>query len=289
MRSLQHLTVVGVNVCITQREVREHAMHMLGRETKNDLLPPPPDGTEIARFVMAKQGGPTAENFRLEFGKTHLSPWNKKAAKVFARSFIESGLYTSDDKNAVETAFRIHIKTLCLHYQAQVRTANAMPPTQRTIDNRQAAARRARRKTLLDHRITAAYCHEDLVGYRNIIRDMGPDGMSGDESDTRDGLKRYVIFLDEWRNPEVATWIRVFDRVFMTTKFNQVNRPKRGNWPRIRVPTTQRNAIRSGNPVPGLPRNFYNEEWLSTLDVDELEALNVQQPISLVHSQEVLW
>ncbi|KAG1881313.1 hypothetical protein F4604DRAFT_1578180, partial [Suillus subluteus] len=271
-----------------QREVREHAMLMLGRETKNDLLPLPPDGAEIAQFVMVKRGGPTAENFRLEFGKTHLTPWNKKAAKVFARSFIESGQYTSDDKDAIETSFRTHIKTLCSHYQAQVRTTNAMPPSQQIIDHRQNAARRARRKTLLDHRITAAYCHEDLVNYRNILRDMGPDGMSGDESDARDGLKRYVIFLDEWRNPEVAPWIRVFDRIFMTTKFNQVNRPKRGNWPRIRIPTTQCNVRRTGKPVPGLPCNFYNEAWLNTLDEDELETLNVQQSISLVHSEEVL-
>jgi hypothetical protein len=123
-------------------------MLMLGRETKNDLLPPPPDAAEIAQFVMAKHGGPTAENFRLEFSKTHLTPWNKKAAKVFARSFIESGQYTSDDKNAIETSFRTHIKTLCSHYWAQIRTAHAMPPSQQIIDNRQTAARRARRKTV---------------------------------------------------------------------------------------------------------------------------------------------
>lgn len=117
---------------------------------------------------------------------------------------------------------------------------------------------------------------------------MGPDGMSGDESDARDGVKRYVIFLDKWRNPAIAPWIRVFDRIFMTTKFNEVNRPKRGNWPRIRVPTTQRNVQREGKPIPGLPRNFYDEAWLSTLDQDDLESLNVQEPIRLVHSPEVL-
>lgn len=123
-------------------------MIMLGRETKNDPLPPPPDGDEIVQFVTVKRGGPSVENFRLEFGKMHLTPWNKKAAKVFAQSFIESGQYTSDDKEAIETSFRTHIKTLCSHYRAQVRAANAMPPSQQTIDSRQAAARRARRKTV---------------------------------------------------------------------------------------------------------------------------------------------
>ena len=117
---------------------------------------------------------------------------------------------------------------------------------------------------------------------------MGHDGMSGDESDTRDGIKRYVIFQDEWRNPEVDPWIRVFDHMYLTTKFSEVKRPKRGNWPRIRVPTTQRNAKRTGNPVPGLPRNFYSEAWLSTLDADDLEELDIQQPVALVHSEEVL-
>ncbi|KIK31780.1 hypothetical protein CY34DRAFT_102778 [Suillus luteus UH-Slu-Lm8-n1] len=260
---------------------------MLGRETKNDPLPPPPDPSEIAEFVIAKRGGPTADNFRLEFAKTHLTPWNQKAAKVFARSFVESGEYTSCDKHIIEASFRVHLKTLCSHYREQVRSANSLPHPQQTIDNRQGAARRARRKTVRKI-IFIPYCHEDLVGYRDIIRDMGPDGMSGDESDTRDGIKRYVIFLDKWRNPAVAPWIRVFDRIFMTTKFNEVNRPKRGNWPRIRVPTTQRNVQREGKPIPGLPRNFYDEAWLSTLDQDDLETLNIQEPIRLVHSQEVL-
>lgn len=123
-------------------------MHMLGRETKNDPLPPPPDPSEIAEFVIAKRGGPTADNFRLEFAKTHLTPWNQKAAKVFARSFVESGEYTSCDKDIIEASFRVHLKTLCSHYREQVRSAHSLPHPQQTVDNRQAAARRARRKTV---------------------------------------------------------------------------------------------------------------------------------------------
>lgn len=131
-----------------QREVHEHAMHMLGCETKNNPLPPPPDPSEIAEFILAKWGGPTINNFRLEFAKTHLTPWNKKAAKVFARSFIKSGEYTSGDKHTIKTSFWAHLKTLCSHYHEQVRGVHSLPPPQQMIDNCQAAARRAHCKTV---------------------------------------------------------------------------------------------------------------------------------------------
>ena len=121
---------------------------MLGRETKNDPLPPPPDHAEINAFVLAKRGGPTAENFRLQFGKTHLTEWNKKAVKVFAKTFVESGDYTSCDKRKIEEAFKVHLKTLFSHYDLQVRNANSLPSTQRIVDSRQAAARRSRRNTV---------------------------------------------------------------------------------------------------------------------------------------------
>lgn len=117
---------------------------------------------------------------------------------------------------------------------------------------------------------------------------MGSDRMSGDESNTRDGLKYYVIFPDEWQNPEVAPWIKVFGQDFIFTKFDQVNRSKQGNWPWIRIPTTQYNVRWTDKSVPGLPCNFYNEAQLNTLDENKLETLNVQQFISLVHSEEVL-
>jgi hypothetical protein len=118
---------------------------------------------------------------------------------------------------------------------------------------------------------------------------MGPDGMSGDESDHANarGDKRYIIFQDEWRNPDLVQWIRVLDKVYISTKWNRVGRASKGNWVRARIPTTQR-TTRQGIPVAGLPRNFYNPTWLKKLDTFELEDLHVKPAIELKHTMKLL-
>lgn len=93
------------------------------------------------------------------------------------------------------------------------------------------------------------------------MKSLGPDGMSGDESEHHGGQKRYVVYQDQWRNPVIIEWICKFDLIFFQTKFNVIGCAARGNWPQKREPTSQtsQHVTQQGQPVVGLPANFYND------------------------------
>jgi hypothetical protein len=116
---------------------------------------------------------------------------------------------------------------------------------------------------------------------------MGVDGMSGDESEHYAGAKHYIVYQDEWRSREVIDWIRPFDQIYLATKFNHLKRARRGNWPRTREVSTLQ-VTRAGTPVVGLPRNFYDEGWLSKLDEFEVDELQIKPEVDLTHTAAFL-
>ena len=111
--------------------------------------------------------------------------------------------------------------------------------------------------------------------------------MSGDESDrpeergTKEHRKFFVV-RPAWRSPEVTPWLRVIDDTHLDSRFSESGRASRGNWVCHRVHSRRVDHMRP--PVIGLPRNFYDEEWLGRLSQIELEALEMQGGISLEHN-----
>lgn len=115
--------------------------------------------------------------------------------------------------------------------------------------------------------------------------------MSGDESDcpgerrTREH-RRFFVVSPAWRSPEVVSWLRVIDGAYLDSRFSGDGRASRGNWVRSRVRSSR--VDHSRPPVVGLPKNFYDEEWLSRLSQEEREALEVQEEISLEHDPDLV-
>lgn len=111
--------------------------------------------------------------------------------------------------------------------------------------------------------------------------------MSGDESEPSEerGSKKdrkFVVVRPAWRSPKVAPWLKVFDDAHLDSRFSESGRATRGNWVRHRVRSGSR-VDDTSSPVVGLPRNFYDEEWLGRLSSAELEALKMRREISLEH------
>lgn len=92
----------------------------------------------------------------------------------------------------------------------------------------------------------------------------GEDGMSSDEEDPeRPGI--YVVSKKLWRSDEWGLALRHLDVVYKDDI--------RGTSGSVRRPREDSNAISKRLVVPqGLPRNCYNQDWLSTLHPDDLEA-----------------
>ena len=115
---------------------------------------------------------------------------------------------------------------------------------------------------------------------------MPIDAMSGDETDHRQGNLNYVVRIPAWRNPEVEDFFKVLDSLHLSTRFQSNGRAKRGKFPHPR--------IRSGRPpitgtfVPGLPANFYDDNWLRSLTKFERSQLKIQPRIDLELSPYIL-
>lgn len=107
---------------------------------------------------------------------------------------------------------------------------------------------------------------------------LATDGHSGDESDHRNGRTRYIILKLVWRSQDLTAYLRVLDLVHLSTRFTRTGRATKGAWPRYRIVSKKR-VDNDTAPVPGLPRNFYDAEWLASQSVEEVEALHINDTI----------
>jgi hypothetical protein len=110
--------------------------------------------------------------------------------------------------------------------------------------------------------------------------------MSGDEADYVNGECRYVIVNPIWRSSLVTPFLRLFDKVHLSTRYTSLNRPKRGAFPHHRYPSKR--VDHSSKAVPGLPSNFYCKDWLANLEKFQVDALQIQPEYNLSVSRSVL-
>jgi hypothetical protein len=103
--------------------------------------------------------------------------------------------------------------------------------------------------------------------------------MSGDESDHLDGHRRYVVKKLNWRSDAATQVLRVLDALALVTHWTSDGRPRPGKFPHVRIDSKK---VENRDPVCNLPRNFYSEDWLNTLDKYERKELNMGKSINFV-------
>lgn len=85
------------------------------------------------------------------------------------------------------------------------------------------------------------------------------------------------------KNTDFLGFLKLFDLLYMSTKFKVDGIPHPGSWPHIRV-QQDREPQYTSKPVAGPSQNCYAELWLEQLgnmDPVALEELNVQAAINL--------
>ncbi|KAI0055796.1 hypothetical protein BV25DRAFT_1921530 [Artomyces pyxidatus] len=261
---------------LLQGNVREFALTMFDRLDTDSPFPPPPTQEELDTFFLSGEGGPSEDNFRLDFTRDR-SPWNRQLAVVFAELFVESDQYEEEDESLIASTFLTHIKTLRSQATKIKHKPSGIFKRKRTLAA-QRQARRSRREDLYTRRLAAAAFFKDqLPAAPSLIALLKGPGMSDDESDhqgsRRGGIRRYDIVASAWRSPELSLWLRIIDLLYIHTKFRDTDTAAPGNWVRIRNPS---NRIQQGTPVSGLSRNFYNPTWLANLSLSVQAELNIQ-------------
>ncbi|KAI6024146.1 hypothetical protein PISMIDRAFT_31175 [Pisolithus microcarpus 441] len=270
-----------------QENVRRHAVHLLKRKSRWKPFPKVASPKETVLYAATGQGGPTVENFCLDFHGPLASAWNKRATDVFASHFFDCGWYGSPRKDDIKRAFETHMRTLRAQY-ANLHADAAADDEQSQIkhDEEKEKARAQRRRSLRHRRANACSAHMDLARFSSLWATLPPDAMSGDETDHQPGQKRYAITKLSWRSQAATEWLRVFDPLHLSTRFNSNGRAKRGALPHTRIPS--RRVEMSSQPVPRLPSNFYDAAWLLTLDDDAKAKLKMLPEVDLMHTPAVL-
>ena len=133
---------------------------------------------------------------------------------------------------------------------------------------------------------------EDLADCLPYVKKLAEeDGMSGDESDNRrsrtyTGQAKYFRIRPIWRSPIISTWLDVIDKVYVAYRFQSNHRATPGNWIRKRCNTDR--VDKKARAVKGLPRNFYDRDWLKTLSDKQRKGLKMAPPIYLEHTGHIM-
>ncbi|KAI6045355.1 hypothetical protein EDC04DRAFT_2598915 [Pisolithus marmoratus] len=109
-----------------QENVQQHAVYLLKRKNRRQPFPKVASPNEMALYAVTGWGGPTAENFYLDFHGPLTSTWNKHTAKVFTSHFFDCGWYGSPKKDDIKRIFETHMCTLHAHSLLAMLPPNTM-------------------------------------------------------------------------------------------------------------------------------------------------------------------
>ena len=113
-----------------------------------------------------------------------------------------------------------------------------------------------------------------------MIRRLGVDGMSSDESDSEDALnvtsgsnltREYTILQPVWRAQGLSDWLHVFDSIhILERRMRTLSSSVRGACPRLRK-YKEGSKSKQSKCVRQLPHNAYDVHWLASRPVDNVE------------------
>jgi hypothetical protein len=115
-----------------------------------------------------------------------------------------------------------------------------------------------------------------------LLDALGTRGTSDDETDDNsedpnpDSHFKTLRRVDtSFLNPEIATiWASV-------ESYPSSLRPSRGNQPFTRIPKAK-SSSKNRTPLPGLPINFYNAEWLQNTSAEFQKRVKAEVPLPVL-------
>ena len=118
---------------------------------------------------------------------------------------------------------------------------------------------------------------------------MGPEACSEDEAYVVGDRLHYRKLRLAWQSkaPDVIDWKRTLDNLHMSTRHKSNGDRKPGRLPRHRYPAS---GTRTSDPTvypKGLPINFYDQTWLTTLDEFERRQLHAKKAVELIFPDNI--
>ncbi|KAF9488299.1 hypothetical protein BDN71DRAFT_1436223 [Pleurotus eryngii] len=190
--------------------------------------------------------------------------------------FVQDEEHQCKNKRMVREAFKKHLRQLRDHYCRQ--------EWQRTNDKEAEVneawslhnLHRSNQQWLLQERhIKGIRAYQHIAVKTDQYEKL--NAMSGDESD-------HGVFVRKklpWRSPDtkVLEWFRVLDRLYLSTRFANNNKPIPGAFPVQQL--LPNGILYDTNPMLQLPINLYDPAYLNRLDKYGMACLAPQKAIDL--------
>ena len=144
-------------------------------------------------------------------------------------------------------------------------------------------------------RLTACNLHPSLKPHEPLIKKLGPDSMSSDESDygelganppARLRAPRYYVVEPQWRHPNLGDFLDVFSTIYFIRRW--VGNSLRGSYPCIHQHSATSARISTSKKfVSHLSISVYKPDWLaSQIDV-AFVVCPTQEVYSLEHAPDI--
>ncbi|PPQ79581.1 hypothetical protein CVT24_010149 [Panaeolus cyanescens] len=295
--------------------VRAFAFQLMGR-TRIPLGPIPIESVTFSRvtaFLLNKRHdlGPSEHDFKIFLDLDSLTAkedrklantWNATAAAVFVKCFVaDYPEYnrSEETRDKVKKAFTTHIKALKEQFTKYNLNVSRSDPAKILADLK--AARLQLRRSRCKRRLETfeSYRHHPqlcIIG-RKLKRCLTYQCCSGDETDKGGNGPSGELAITNlpWRAACIREFMRVIDLLYILLRFPKIGKPTPGNLPHPRFdpamcdpPQPLSNDPFDTTPVPGLPINFYADEFLESLTSEEREFLDIQPFLDLTLPQEIL-
>ncbi|EPS92960.1 hypothetical protein FOMPIDRAFT_1056403 [Fomitopsis schrenkii] len=266
-------------------EVRNHALELMHRDSNADPIPVvSAERADHYARTKRREDGPTSDVFALDFMDNLGSHWNMRAKAVFAESFIQSG-YSCKDKREVQRVFTVHVGTLRRQFKVLMRDPD-YEPTPEELEQEKARNRAARRRELRKRRRDGCKRLTNLRHLVGLWESIPYLAMSGDESEEGPHGRRFLITALPWRSKEFEQFLADMDFAQLSTRWTAAGSWSKGNMPHVREGRNRQHMRPDDRcqAVERLPRNFYDEDWLRSMqenDSEEVSRLDIQQPVDL--------
>ncbi|KAG2017309.1 hypothetical protein CC2G_006827 [Coprinopsis cinerea AmutBmut pab1-1] len=215
-----------------------------------------------------------ANNFRLDFSRSRRAEFNREALHVAAEAFIEaahSGYLWGDTTSpaipsellkyeVVAYAIDNHAEYLWSVYSEATRDDSVAREKARLTR----ASRTSRKASLHAHRLDTALADPEYRRFAPLIKRIGVQGMSDDETDDEDPDSFIRVSLP-WRAERLTQILWALDERYeehLRSSVGKTNR-RRGPLPRARRLSQKVNL--KAVPPRKLPKNLYNSDWLQLL------------------------
>ncbi|KIJ34746.1 hypothetical protein M422DRAFT_51828 [Sphaerobolus stellatus SS14] len=268
-------------------------LRLEGSRIANSLVTP----QEVLHFKEGKSVGPTIDKFTMDWTGEMTKGWNLRAAHVFSKHFLDT-VVPSYPPNTFPEEF-MHTDVLIIKFQRlapRILKKNAEQlggQNQDRMDvdmdvgaNHTEVRKQQKRRRDRKHKLYRSRCEKLMANMEcpnllwNVVNELGPDGMSSDESEG-EGIGGRTTHLRRkrlmWRNEDLDPILAYADGLSKEGPYGAFASTTRGSSELVRLRESRKNS--QSKVKKGLPLNLYSSSWLKNSQA--IRLLAARSPLML--------